>query len=201
MKKTILSVEHLLSAVVLAFKKDMKMSVEKMAVNELGQLTVTMAVDEIRCSNLDTAAARKALEKCGIKMKYLHEAYGGETLKMVFPYEVTTVSGVMFVHLTERQLSNMVCSVTKAVFGGVPVVTMKPLNFIARQVGCTIDVHYISDGMPADTSDFLSELEAVAVMFNGFSAPPIFTPNNVTADMVFALDSEDVSDEEEDEYV
>ena len=49
MKKTILSVEHLLSAVVLAFKKDMKMSVEKMAVNELGQLTVELAVDEIRC--------------------------------------------------------------------------------------------------------------------------------------------------------
>ena len=60
MKKTILSVEHLLSAVVLAFKKDMKMSVEKMAVNELGQLTVELAVDELRCSNLDTAAARKA---------------------------------------------------------------------------------------------------------------------------------------------
>lgn len=195
MKKVILSGEHLVTAVMLAFVNDVRLSCAGMGLDDNGALQANFAMDSISRSNTSSAAALKTLAQCGIKIQ--HTVTGGTlSIRVTMPYEVMTVSGVIFVRPSERELVNLVCAVAKAMLDGRPVVTMQPLIFEPRCCSTAgFSVRYISEAMP-DSDRVANVINLVARAFNGDASRFSEDIYEAKARLLFTLDHEEEEEEE-----
>lgn len=188
-----------MTAIMLAFSNDIRLKCETVGIGDGGALQSNFSMSSIWKSDLNGAAALKTLARCGIKMQ--HSTHGSILgMRVTMPYEVMSLSGVIFVRLTARELANLVCAVAKAMLGGIPVVTMKPLTYEPRCCATAVEVRYISEPMPDGGDEVMSVINLVAKTFNGDATK--FSENiyGANAQVVLTLDYEDVYDDEEDDY-
>ena len=167
MKKIIISLEHVMGAIVAAYEREMKIKSIGCSTDEDGRMTLRFSVDMIKRSQLDKLEAAKWLKMCGIEMKY-QGMLNRVVLSMTVPYEKMLLSGVIFMTLTEKELNNLFCAVGKTSVKALPVVTLEGVRFGEHSVVGRAEVRYVS-GMTPEGVSVSTDLNRVASRFNGYA--------------------------------
>ena len=122
MKKIIISLDHVVGAIVAAYAREMEIKCMDCRNENQGRIVVRFSVDLMKRSQLDKLEATKWLKMCGCEMKY-QGMLNRVVLSVTLPYEVMMLSGVIFLKLTEKELSNLFCAWAKTAVKALPVVT------------------------------------------------------------------------------
>ena len=70
MKKIIISLDHVVGAIMAAYEKEMEIKSSGCSTEQDGRLVVRFSVDSIKRGQLDKLEAAKWLKKCGFEFKY-----------------------------------------------------------------------------------------------------------------------------------
>ena len=167
MKKIIISLDHVMGAIVAAYEREMKINSIGCSTDEDGRMILKFSVDMIKRSQLDKLEAAKWLKMCGFEMKY-QGMLNRVVLSMTVPYEKMLLSGVIFMKLTEKELNNLFCTVAKTSMKALPVVTLEGVRFGEHSVVGRAEVRYVS-GMTPEGVSVSRELDWVASLFNGYA--------------------------------
>ena len=126
MKKIIISLDHVMGAIVAAYEREMKIKSIGCSTED-GRMILRFSVDMMKRSQLDKLEATKWLKMCGFEMKY-QGVLNRVVLSMTVPYEVMTLSGVIFLKMTEKEFCNFFCAVAKTAMKAWPVVTLEGIR-------------------------------------------------------------------------
>ena len=166
MKKIIISLEHIMGAIVAAYEREMKIRSIGCSIED-GRMTLRFSVDMMKRSQLDKLEATKWLKMCGFEMKY-EGSLSHVILTMTVPYEKMLLSGVIFMKLTEKELNNLFCTVAKTSMKALPVVTLEGVRFGEHSVVGRAEVRFVS-GMTPEGVSVSTELNRIASLFNGYA--------------------------------
>src|SRR5574344_1627451 len=166
MKKIIISLDHVMGAIVAAYEREMKIKSIGCSTED-GRMILRFSVDMIKRSQLDKLEATKWLKMCGFEMKY-QGVLNRVLLSMTVPYEKMMLSGVIFLKLTEKELNNLFCTVAKTSLKALPVVTLEGVRYNGRSVVGRAEVRYVS-GMTPEGVSVSTELNRIASLFNGYA--------------------------------
>ena len=167
MKKIIISLDHVVGAMVAAYAREMEIKCMDCRNENQGRIVVRFSVDLMKRSQLDKLEATKWLKMCGFEMKY-QGSLSHVILSMTVPYEKMMLSGVIFLKLTEKELNNLFCTVAKTSMKALPVVTLEGVRFGEHSVVGRAEVRYVS-GMTPEGVSVSTELNRVASLFNGYA--------------------------------
>ena len=167
MKKIIISLDHVMGAIVAAYEREMKIRSIGCSTEEDGRMILKFSVDMMKRSQLDKLEAAKWLKMCGFEMKY-QGMLNRVVLSMTVPYEKMMLSGVIFLKLTEKELNNLFCTVTKTSLKALPVVTLEGVRYNGHSVVGRAEVRYMS-GMTPEGVSVSTELNRIASLFNGYA--------------------------------
>ena len=167
MKKIIISLDHVVGAIMAAYEREMGIKSKDCSTEKDGRLVVSFTVDSIKRGQLDKLEAAKWLKKCGFEMKY-QGVLNRVVLSMTVPYEKMMLSGVIFLKLTEKELNNLFCTVAKTSMKALPVVTLEGVRFGEHSVVGRAEVRFVS-GMTPEGVSVSTELNRVASLFNGYA--------------------------------
>src|SRR5574344_2695804 len=103
MKKIIISLDHVMGAIVAAYEREMKIRSNGCSTED-GRLILNFSVDMMKRSQLDKLEATKWLKMCGFEIQY-EGVLNRVVLSMTVPYEKMLLSGVIFMKLTEKELN------------------------------------------------------------------------------------------------
>lgn len=166
MKKIIISLDHVMGAIVAAYEREMKIKSIGCSTED-GRMILRFSVDMIKRSQLDKFEATKWLKMCGFEMKY-EGSLSHVILSMTVPYEKMMLSGVIFLKLTEKELNNLFCAVAKTSLKALPVVTLEGVRYNGRSIVGRAEVRYVS-GMTPEGVSVSTELNRIASLFNGYA--------------------------------
>ena len=166
MKKIIISLDHVMGAIVAAYEREMKIKSIGCSTED-GRMILRFSVDMIKRSQLDKLEATKWLKMCGFEMKY-QGSLSHVILSMTVPYEKMMLSGVIFLKLTEKELNNLFCTVAKTSLKALPVVTLEGVRYNGRSIVGRAEVRYVS-GMTPEGVSVSTELNRIASLFNGYA--------------------------------
>ena len=167
MKKIIISLDHIVGAIVAAYAREMEIKCMDCRNENQGRIVVRFSVDLMKRSQLDKLEATKWLRMCGFEMKY-QGVLNRVVLSMTVPYEKMMLSGVIFLKLTEKELNNLFCAVAKTAMKALPVVTFEGVRFGEHSIVGRAEVRYLS-GMTPEGVSVSTELERMAELFNGYA--------------------------------
>ena len=167
MKKIIISLEHVVGAIVAAYAREMEIKCMDCRNENQGRIVVRFSVDLMKRSQLDKLEATKWLKMCGFEMKY-QGVLNRVVLSMTVPYEKMMLSGVIFLKLTEKELNNLFCAVAKTAMKALPVVTFEGVRFGEHSIVGRAEVRYVS-GMTPEGVSVSTELNRMAELFNGYA--------------------------------
>ena len=167
MKKIIISLDHVMGAIVAAYEKEMGIKSCGCSTEKDGRLVVKFSVDRLMRSQLDKLEAAKWLKKCGFEFKY-QQMLNKVLLSATMPYEVMLLSGVIFLKMTEKEFCNIFCAVAKTAMKAWPVVTLEGIRYNERSVVARAEVRYVS-GMTPEGVSVSGEIYRIASMFNGYA--------------------------------
>ena len=167
MKKIIISLEHVVGAIVAAYAREMEIKCMDCRNENQGRIVVRFSVDRLKRGQLDKLEATKWLKMCGCEFKY-QGMLNRVVLSVTLPYEVMLLSGVIFLKLTEKELNNLFCAVAKTAMKALPVVTFEGVRFGEHSVVGRAEVRYVSGMVPEGVS-VSTELERIASLFNGYA--------------------------------
>ena len=167
MKKIIISLDHVVGAMVAAYAREMEIKCMDCRNENQGRIVVRFSVDLMKRSQLDKLEATKWLKMCGCEMKY-QGVLNRVVLSVTLPYEVMLMSGVIFLKLTEKELNNLFCAVAKTAMKALPVVTFEGVRFGEHSIVGRAEVRYLS-GMTPEGVSVSTELNRMAELFNGYA--------------------------------
>ena len=167
MKKIIISLDHVVGAMVAAYAREMEIKCMDCRNENQGRIVVRFSVDLMKRSQLDKLEATKWLKMCGCEMKY-QGVLNRVVLSMTVPYEKMMLSGVIFLKLTEKELNNLFCTVAKTAMKALPVVTFEGVRFGEHSIVGRAEVRYVS-GMTPEGVSVSTELNRMAELFNGYA--------------------------------
>ena len=167
MKKIIISLDHVVGAIVAAYAREMEIKCMDCRNENQGRIVVRFSVDLMKRSQLDKLEATKWLKMCGCEMKY-QGMLNRVVLSVTLPYDVMMMSGVIFLKLTEKELNNLFCTVAKTSMKALPVVTLEGVRYNGRSIVGRAEVRYVS-GMTPEGVSVSRELDWVASLFNGYA--------------------------------
>ena len=167
MKKIIISLDHVVGAMVAAYAREMEIKCMDCRNENQGRIVVRFSVDLMKRSQLDKLEATKWLKMCGFEMKY-QGVLNRVVLSMTVPYEKMMLSGVIFLKLTEKELNNLFCAVAKTAMKALPVVTFEGVRFGEHSIVGRAEVRYLS-GMTPEGVSVSTELNRMAELFNGYA--------------------------------
>lgn len=167
MKKIIISLDHVVGAIVAAYAREMEIKCMDCRNENQGRIVVRFSVDLMKRSQLDKLEATKWLKMCGFEMKNLG-VLNRVVLSITVPYEKMMLSGVIFLKLTEKELNNLFCAVVKTSMKALPVVTFEGVRFGEHSVVGRAEVRYVSGMVPEGVS-VSTELNRMAELFNGYA--------------------------------
>ena len=167
MKKIIISLDHVVGAIMAADEKEMEIKSSGCSTEQDGRLVVRFSVDSIKRGQLDKLEAAKWLKKCGFEFKY-QQVLNKVVLSATMPYEVMLLSGVIFLKMTEKEFCNFFCAVAKTAMKACPVVTLEGIRYNERTVVARVEVRYVS-GMTPEGVSVSTELNRIASLFNGYA--------------------------------
>ena len=168
MKKIIISLDHVVGAIMAAYEKEMEIQSCGCSTEQDGRLVVKFSVDSIKRGQLDKLEAAKWLKKCGCEFKY-QQMLNRVLLSAKMPYEVMLLSGVIFLKMTEKEFCNLFCAVAKTAMKAWPVVTLEGIRYNERSVVIErAEVRYVS-GMTPEGVCVSTELNRIASLFNGYA--------------------------------
>ena len=166
MKKIIISLDHVMGAIVAAYEREMKIRSNGCSTEDR-RLILNFSVDMMKRSQLDKLEATKWLKMCGFEMKY-EGSLIHVILSLTVPYEKMMLSGVIFMKLTEKELNNLFCAVAKTSMKALPVVTLEGVRYNGRSIVGRAEVRYVS-GMTPEGVSVSTELNRIASLFNGYA--------------------------------
>ena len=167
MKKIIISLDHIVGAIVAAYAREMEIKCMDCRNENQGRIVVRFSVDLMKRSQLDKLEATKWLKMCGCEMKY-QGMLNRVVLSVTLPYEVMLMSGVIFLKMTEKEFCNFFCAVAKTAMKAWPVVTLEGIRYNERSVVARAEVRYVS-GMTPEGVSVSGEIYRIASMFNGYA--------------------------------
>ena len=168
MKKIIISLDHVVGAIMAAYEKEMEIKSCGCSTEQDGRLVVKFSVDSIKRGQLDKLEAAKWLKKCGFEFKY-QQMLNRVLLSAKMPYEVMLLSGVIFLKMTEKEFCNFFCAVAKTAMKAWPVVTLEGIRYNERSIVIErAEVRYVS-GMTPEGVCVSTELNRIASLFNGYA--------------------------------
>ena len=167
MKKIIISLDHVVGAMVAAYAREMEIKCMDCRNENQGRIVVRFSVDLMKRSQLDKLEATKWLKMCGFEMKY-QGVLNRVVLSITVPYEKMMLSGVIFLKLTEKELNNLFCAVAKTAMKALPVVTFEGVLIGEHSVVGRAEVRYVS-GMTPEGVSVSTELNWIASLFNGYA--------------------------------
>ena len=168
MKKIIISLDHVVGAIMAAYEKEMEIKSCGCSTEQDGRLVVKFSVDSIKRGQLDKLEAAKWLKKCGFEFKY-QQMLNRVLLSAKMPYEVMLMSGVIFLKMTEKEFCNFFCAVAKTAMKAWPVVTLEGIRYKERSIVIErAEVRYVS-GMTPEGVSVSTELNRIASLFNGYA--------------------------------
>ena len=168
MKKIIISLDHVVGAIMAAYEKEMEIKSCGCSTEQDGRLVVKFSVDSIKRGQLDKLEAAKWLKKCGFEFKY-QQMLNRVLLSAKMPYEVMLLSGVIFLKMTEKEFCNFFCAVAKTAMKAWPVVTLEGIRYKERSIVIErAEVRYVS-GMTPEGVCVSTELNRIASLFNGYA--------------------------------
>ena len=190
MKKIIVSLDHVVGALMAAYEKEMVIKSSGCSTEQDGRLVVRFTVDSIKRGQLDKLEAAKWLKKCGFELRY-QGMVSRVVLSVKLPYELMLLSGVIFVKLTEKEFNNLFCAVAKSAMKACPVVTLEGIRYNERSVVARVEVRYVS-GMTPEGVSVSGEIYRIASLFNGYADEFEEDQFGGKARIELTLDSEDV---------
>ena len=190
MKKIIISLDHIVGALMAAYEKEMVIKSSGCSTEQDGRLVVRFTVDSIKRGQLDKLEAAKWLKKCGFELRY-QGMVSRVVLSVKLPYELMLLSGVIFVKLTEKEFNNFFCAVAKTALKACPVVTLESIRYNERSVVARVEVRYVS-GMTPEGVSVSGEIYRIASLFNGYADEFEEDQFGGKARIELTLDSEDV---------
>ena len=168
MKKIIISLDHVVGAIMAAYEKEMEIKSSGCSTEQDGRLVVRFSVDSIKRGQLDKLEAAKWLKKCGFEFKY-QQMLNRVLLSATMPYEVMLLSGVIFLKMTEKEFCNFFCAVAKTAMKAWPVVTLEGIRYNERSIVIErAEVRYVS-GMTPEGVSVSGEIYRIASLFNGYA--------------------------------
>ena len=168
MKKIIISLDHVVGAIMAAYEKEMEVKSCGCSTEQDGRLVVKFSVDSIKRGQLDKLEAAKWLKKCGFEFKY-QQMLNRVLLSAKMPYEVMLLSGVIFLKMTEKEFCNFFCAVAKPATKAWPVVTLEGIRYKERSIVIErAEVRYVS-GMTPEGVSVSTEINRIASLFNGYA--------------------------------
>ena len=168
MKKIIISLDHVVGAIMAAYEKEMEIQRCGCSTEQDGRLVVKFSVDRLMRGQLDKLEAAKWLKKCGFEFKY-QQVLNKVVLSAKMPYEVMLLSGVIFLKMTEKEFCNFFCAVAKTAMKAWPVVTLEGIRYNERSIVIErAEVRYVS-GMTPEGVCVSTELNRIASLFNGYA--------------------------------
>ena len=167
MKKIIVSLDHVVGALMAAYEKEMVIKSSGCSTEQDGRLVVRFTVDSIKRGQLDKLEAAKWLKKCGFELRY-QGMVSRVVLSVKLPYELMLLSGVIFLKMTEKEFCNFFCAVAKTAMKACPVVTLEGIRYNERSVVARVEVRYVS-GMTPEGVSVSGEIYRIASMFNGYA--------------------------------
>ena len=168
MKKIIISLDHVVGAIMAAYEKEMEIKSCGCSTEQDGRLVVKFSVDRLMRGQLDKLEAAKWLKKCGFEFKY-QQMLNKVLLSAKMPYEVMLLSGVIFLKMTEKEFCNLFCAVAKTAMKAWPVVTLEGIRYNERSIVIErAEVRYVS-GMTPEGVSVSTELNRIASLFNGYA--------------------------------
>ena len=168
MKKIIISLDHVVGAIMAAYEKEMEIKSCGCSTEQDGRLVVSFTVDSIKRGQLDKLEAAKWLKKCGFEFKY-QQMLNRVLLSAKMPYEVMLLSGVIFLKMTEKEFCNFFCAVAKTAMKAWPVVTLEGIRYKERSIVIErAEVRYVS-GMTPEGVCVSTEMNRIASLFNGYA--------------------------------
>ena len=167
MKKIIVSLDHIVGAIMAAYEREMGIKSKDCCTEKDGRLVVSFTVDSIKRGQLDKLEAAKWLKKCGFEFKY-QQMLNRVLLSAKMPYEVMLLSGVIFLKMTEKEFCNFFCAVAKTAMKAWPVVTLEGIRYNERSVVARAEVRYVS-GMTPEGVSVSGEIYRIASLFNGYA--------------------------------
>ena len=165
MKKIIISLDHVVGAIMAAYEKEMEIKSSGCSTEKDGRLVVRFSVDSIKRGQLDKLEATKWLKMCGCEMA-LKGMPRHMILTLTVPYEIHLLSGVIFLKMTEKEFNNFFCAVGKTMMKALPVVTLEGIRYDEHSIVGRVGVRYIS-GMAPEGVSVTSEIIQLAMLFNG----------------------------------
>ena len=191
MKKIIISLDHVVGAIMAAYEKEMEIKSSGCSTEQDGRLVVRFSVDSIKRGQLDKLEAAKWLKKCGFEFKY-QQVLNKVVLSATMPYEVMLLSGVIFLKMTEKEFCNFFCAVAKTAMKAWPVVTLEGIRYNERSIVIErAEVRYVS-GMTPEGVSVSTEINRIASLFNGYADEFEEDQFGGRARMELTLDWEDV---------
>ena len=168
MKKIIISLDHVVGAIMAAYEREMGIKSKDCCTEKDGRLVVSFTVDSIKRGQLDKLEAAKWLKKCGFEFKY-QQMLNKVVLSAKMPYEVMLLSGVIFLKMTEKEFCNLFCAVAKTAMKAWPVVTLEGIRYKERSIVIErAEVRYVS-GMTPEGVCVSTEMNRIASLFNGYA--------------------------------
>ena len=164
MKKIIISLDHVMGAIVAAYEREMKIKSIGCSTED-GRMILRFSVDMIKRSQLDKLEATKWLKMCGCEMA-LQGMPRCMILTLTVPYEIHLLSGVIFLKMTEKEFNNFFCAVGKTMMKALPVVTLEGIRYDEHSIVGRVGVRYLS-GMAPEGVSVTSEIIQLAMLFNG----------------------------------
>ena len=164
MKKIIISLDHVVGAIMAAYEREMKIKSIGCSTED-GRMILRFSVDMIKRSQLDKLEATKWLKMCGCEMA-LQGMPRCMILTLTVPYEIHLLSGVIFLKMTEKEFNNFFCAVGKTMMKALPVVTLEGIRYDEHSIVGRVGVRYIS-GMAPEGVSVTSEIIQLAMLFNG----------------------------------
>ena len=165
MKKIIISLDHVMGAIVAAYEREMKINSIGCSTDEDGRMILNFSVDMMKRSQLDKLEATKWLKMCGCEMA-LQGMPRCMILTLTVPYEIHLLSGVIFLKMTEKEFNNFFCAVGKTMMKALPVVTLEGIRYDEHSIVGRVGVRYLS-GMAPEGVSVTSEIIQLAMLFNG----------------------------------
>ena len=190
MKKIIISLDHIVGALMAAYEKEMVIKSMDCCTERDGRIVVRFSVERIQRGQLDKLEAAKWLKACGCELRY-QGMVSRVVLSVKLPYELMLLSGVIFVKMTEKEFCNFFCAVAKTAMKAWPVVTLEGIRYNERSVVARVEVRYVS-GMTPEGVSVSGEIYRIASLFNGYADGFEEDQFGGKARIELTLDSEDV---------
>ena len=190
MKKIIVSLDHVVGALMAAYEKEMGIKSMDCCTERDGRIVVRFSVERIQRGQLDKLEATKWLRMCGCELRY-QGMMSRVVLSVKLPYELMLLSLLIFVNLTYNDFNNLFFAVAKSALKACPVVTLEGIRYNERSVVARVEVRYVS-GMTPEGVSVSGEIYRIASLFNGYADGFEEDQFGGKARIELTLDSEDV---------